>query len=47
MIFEKTGNIPSPSQGEIKLALQAARHNPEELTDRELWILKEFGAGFL
>ena len=45
MIFEKTLNIPAPKQGELKNALQTMQNNPEDLTDRELWILKEFVGG--
>ena len=36
-------NILLPSGEEIRAALKLAQTNPEELTDRELWILEEFG----
>ncbi|MFH1586444.1 MAG: hypothetical protein ABID38_01145 [Candidatus Diapherotrites archaeon] len=34
-------NIQLPTRGEIRMAEELARSNPENLTDRELWILKE------
>jgi len=34
-----------PSGEEVKRALRLAKASPEELTDRELWILDEFGGG--
>ena len=34
-----------PSSGELKDAVHSSEVNPEELTDRQLWILKEFGRG--
>jgi len=36
-------NILLPSGEEIIEAIKLARTNPNELTDRELWILEEFG----
>jgi len=36
-------NILFPSGDEIIQAIKLARTNPDELTDRELWILEEFG----
>jgi len=32
-----------PSKGEIKRAIELAQESPEELTDRELWILEALG----
>ena len=35
--------IKLPTGEEIRNAIELAETNPEELTDRELWILEEFG----
>ena len=42
----KNFNFQIPSKGELRRALGLAHSNPEELTDRELWILEEFGGDF-
>ena len=36
-------NFQNPRRGEIRMAEDLARTNPENLTDRELWILKDAG----
>ena len=33
-----------PSKGEINRAIELAQENPDELTDRELWILETLGS---
>jgi len=42
MIFENSIVFSLPKQGEIKNAIQTMRNNPQDLSDREVWILKEF-----
>ena len=43
MVFEiRKFEFPLPSLGEIKQARRMAQINPEELDDRDLWILQEF-----
>ena len=32
-----------PSKGEIRRAIELSQENPDELTDRELWILEALG----
>ncbi|MFH1586608.1 MAG: hypothetical protein ABID38_02000 [Candidatus Diapherotrites archaeon] len=39
-------NIQLPTREEIRMVEELARSNPENLTDRELWILKETGGDF-
>ena len=39
-------NFQFPTREEIRMAEELARTNPENLTDRELWILKEVGGDF-
>ncbi|MFH1587494.1 MAG: hypothetical protein ABID38_06570 [Candidatus Diapherotrites archaeon] len=39
-------NIQLPTREEIRMAEELARKNPENLTDRELWILKDAGGDF-
>ena len=36
-------NFRIPSKGEIKRAIILAQESPDELTDRELWILEVLG----
>ena len=40
----KNFNLKLLSGEEIRIAAKVAQTDPEELTDRELWILKEFGS---
>jgi len=43
MVFEiKKFDFPLPSLGEIKHAKRMLEINPEELDDRDIWILNEF-----
>ena len=42
----KKFNFQLPSREEIRRAIELAQENPEELTDRELWILEEFGGDY-
>ncbi len=46
MIFENSIAFCPPKQGEIKNAIQTMRNNPQDLSDREVWILKEFVGEF-
>jgi len=39
-------NFQLPNREEIRMAEELARTNPENLTDRELWILKGAGGDF-
>jgi hypothetical protein len=41
MNFEKF-EFPLPTLEEIKIAKRLAASNPEDLDDRDLWILNEF-----
>ncbi len=42
----KIQNILLPTREEIISSLRLAQANPEELSDRELWILEELGGDF-
>ena len=47
MVFENSIAFSPPRRGEIKNAIWTMRNNPQDLSDREVWILKEFvGEGF-
>ncbi|MFH1586313.1 MAG: hypothetical protein ABID38_00485 [Candidatus Diapherotrites archaeon] len=39
-------NIQLPTREEIRMAEELAQTDPENLTDRELWILRDIGGDF-
>jgi len=45
MFFENSIAFSPPNRGEIRNAVQTLQNNPEDLSERELWILKEFAGG--